>query len=418
MTSGQRLASQVRAPARNGARLLRDLGDGLRSRPGRAGVAVVGVAVGAAALSLLVATLTALAATADRLVSELGAGVVAVVADTATADERARSLSQRHARLLRASLPGALVATTLRSEARTLGGAGDRDARLQVVATDSFLAAARGWPLAEGRFLDHRDVEDGQRHAVLGSALASEWEWRVGEVILLGEIPFVVVGIVHTAGSALGSELGDPRLASGERLVFVPHTVPELWLAGSGRGAERVEVLFVAAPGRDPDAVATTARNLLATPVEAPGPISWITPRALAERVTRLQKVVGTTAATIGLLCLTLAGTTLMGLTVANVRERVAEIGLRRALGATRRQVAALFLCEAAVLVAIGAVAGTAFAHGVMGLGVALLPVPLAGTWASWMVPVLVSLLFGLAFTYGPAARAAAMPAGLALREA
>lgn len=393
--------------------LVRDIRDGFRSRPGRAGLSVVAIGIGAAALSLLVAALVSLETRSRDLVAELGADAIVAVPEAGAGRNPRSGLRQRHAELIRASFPDLLVSTVSRSEARTLGSS----RTLQVVATDRFLLRAREWDLLDGRFLDSRDVDSAERHAVVSDRLRADWDWKVGNVIMLGDLPFVVVGVVRTQGSALAGQFGDPRLVLGERLVFVPHTVPPLWSRDSGGSDHSLDALFMKAPGgSDPGAVRPGLQNLLSAPSDDPGPISWVTPEILVERIDRLKVVIGATTATVSLLCLVLGGTTLMSLLVTSIQERVSEIGLRRTLGATRGEVAALFVSESLALALLGALGGALLAHGLMAMMDPLLPIRLVTGWATWTVPVAVCALFGLLFSYGPATRAAKISPAAALR--
>jgi putative ABC transport system permease protein len=162
--------------------------------------------------------------------------------------------------------------------------------------------------------------------------------------------------------------------------------------------------------------VVEALQSLLSFPRDSPGPVSWVTPASLVKRIDRLKTTIGWTAAVLTLLCLALGGTTLGTLMIANVRERVAEIGLRRTLGATRREIASLFVVEALTSSAAGALLGCILAQAALLLLAPLFPIRLALGWSGWIVPVATCALCSLAFSWGPSLRAAAIPPARALR--
>lgn len=119
----------------------------------------------------------------------------------------------------------------------------------------------------------------------------------------------------------------------------------------------------------------------------------------------------------VSLLSLVLGGTVLMSMMVANIRDRVAEIGLRLALGAARHEIALLFVVEAAVVTAIAGVVGTLGAHLIMFLLRQYIPVPVAFGAASWFIPLAIAMLVGIVSAYFPARSAAKIEPAQALRE-
>ena len=106
-----------------------------------------------------------------------------------------------------------------------------------------------------------------------------------------------------------------------------------------------------------------------------------------------------------------------MSLMIANVRARVVEIGLRRALGATARDIVALFVVEACVVTAVAGLAGVAGSHILLLLARSSFSVPVTLGYASTILPLLAALVLGAAFAYWPARIAAAIAPSEALRN-
>ncbi len=93
------------------------------------------------------------------------------------------------------------------------------------------------------------------------------------------------------------------------------------------------------------------------------------------------------------------------------------EIGLRRALGATRFDIAALFVTEACAVTLAAAAFGTIAGSLLLGLVRARFGAPLAVDRLTWLVPVLVSVVLGIAFSYWPARMASRISPAEALRN-
>ncbi|HBA84342.1 MAG TPA: hypothetical protein DCZ95_09640 [Verrucomicrobia bacterium] len=390
--------------------LWRDIWEGVRSQPGRTLLSFLAVAVGSVSLTVLVAVLNGLEQRSTHLVRELGFNVFAVVSSS---DRRTgEALRERDVQLLQANCPECGVSKVRRYEVKPLG----HDQAVGVLATDERLAAIRQWTMLQGRFLDAGDVARRERHAVITEAAAKAFRWKTGDLIALSDVRFKVVGILQSTdqGVAAGSE---PALSGGRREVYIPDTIPPAWSAGSDDG-DRVDVVYVRVPDAERmNRLVLRTQRLLLTRKSREAFLSWVTPETLLGNVRRLQRSIRLTAGSVTLLSLILGGTTLMSLMVANVKDRVLEIGLRRALGASRKDIAALFVTEACLVTSSAALLGIAIAHVGLLLGAESAGLPILLDWKSAAVPLLAAMLLGVLFAYWPAGMAANIAPAEALRS-
>lgn len=396
--------------------LLRDIYDGLRARPGRLGLSVFALAIGIAALTILLAVLGGLSDQSKRILSTLGANVFAVVQEGG--NRGGEVLQQEHISLLRENLAGYDIAGT-REHAVDVPGRKDK---LTVVATDAPLAELRGWTLMRGRFIDELDNREFRRVAVITPALARSDEqargWQVGDTIQLGRRPYAIVGMVKPTGGAVEQGGAGAGLVPGERVVFVPAETPPYWETRGREWRDTVDMFFVRVPPGVAMASGQTAvRTLLGQPDLRLGGLGWITPERLLERVTRLQRTIRWTVGSIAWLCLILGGTTLMSLMVANVNERVTEIGLRRAIGATPGDISRLFVVEACLVTALAALLGSGITHLVLRATGERFPVPIRLDAETFLIPFAVAVVLGMVFSWWPARAAAQIAPSEALRN-
>ncbi len=393
---------------------LRDVWESIRTQPGRVGLSFLAVSIGILALTFLMAVTGGLRERARVMVRELGAQVVAILPPDKANRDLGPPLAGFHADLLANNLPGRDVSAVRRFQVKPEGS----DDLLPVLATDEALARVRQWRISAGRFLDRRDIELGERNAVVTRALSHRRDWNLGSVINLQGVLFTVVGIVDGGASASEGESQDIRVQLGDDSVFVPHSVYASWTPSLTGPARAVDAIFVrAAPEESLDHLVRVCKGILGEPGVGASEVSWITPETLLRSIRKLQQTIGFSVGSIAALCLVLGGTTLMSLMLANVRDRVAEIGLRRALGARARDVAILFVLEACAITLGAAVVGTGIAAALLGLAGAFLPAPLRFGPATFLAPVLASFVLGVIFSYWPARTAARVVPAEALRS-
>jgi putative ABC transport system permease protein len=384
---------------------------GLRLRPGRTLLAGGAIALGACALTVLLAAVAGLEAHTLAITRVLGSHTFAVLGSGPTGAPRDR-LQRDYVSLLAANLPDARV-SAVRSYWVAVPG---HDLTLELFSTDQNLATVRGWNLVDGRFLDSGDVVYGQRNMVITHALARHWNWYVGEVVDLRQVPFTVVGIVDTPAAGLEAAALAPGIVVQDLSAFVPESVAPDWVGDQPAAPWGVDAIYVRADESELGATQQSVMQLLQQAHVDTTHLSWVTPATLAAGLDQLRHLVAAVAGGVSLLSLILGAITLTSLMLANVQDRVAEIGLRRSFGAEPQDVALLFVAEALGLTLAAAVTGALSAVLILKLGPTL---PLPVELDAWVLlgPLLMGATLGVVTAWWPARMASRIEPAQALRQ-
>lgn len=395
-------------------RTIKDIFEGVRTHPAGAAVSLSALAIGIASLTVLLAIVAGLRERAERMADELGVNVIAIIDQADGTETKSTGLRVRHASLLEQNLPEHIVATVRQYDVPTSG----TNTLLSVVATDSSFADIRQWPLSDGRFLDSGDINGRARSAVVSRTLSNQWDWNTGDIIMLRNIPFNVVGIVDTGGAALDAEVGSSDLILGEHIVFVPKTLVPYWADASIEDDDKLDAVFLKVPESvNLEASEMLTRRLLMEPGNRLEGLSWVTPETLIQSINKFGKTISLAAGSVVALALLLAGTTLMSLMLTNVRSRVKEIGLRRALGASGEDIVRLFLMEACLITGVAAVFAIGGTYLLLQAGRDTFSVPVSTGSGVLIVPLIAAFVLSITFSYWPAKKAAAITPSEALRN-
>lgn len=391
---------------------LRDVRESLASRPGRVALALLALFTGSFALVLLSGVMRGLERRAETIEADFGLNAFAITAaDDAGTRGRGADLPAEVVRRLESAAPRLLAAGVRGSRAQTRAG----DTALQVSAMDPALSAIRPFRLRSGRLLDGIDARERARVAVISSALRARFGWDTGATLYIGAEPFEIVGVADFPTSA-GAAATDALFGEANG-VLVPAATPAYWLADDAP-SDRPHAVWVRYPAElGLERAVDWTRQLLSGNGLNPSDFHWITADALLEPVRKWRAMIRITAGSVALFCLLLGGAVLMSLMVANVQERVPEIGLRRSLGATRGSIARLFMAEALALTAVAALAGAVAAAPLGRLAwLEKSGLPFAYDAVTAGPPLAVTLLLGLLFAAAPAWRASRVEPAEALR--
>ena len=323
-------------------------------------------------------------------------------------------LRLREAEAVQAVVPN-LVATAPVREASLSAEAGGRTTDAAVVGTTAAYRDAARLRLSAGRFLTDLDVEDRKRVAVLGASIANTlfpFEAPVGQRLALGGDWYDVVGVVE--GRAVSrARTGPIRSRDVNRAVFVPLAALD---RGSGRADGVDEIVLRIDDSERVGASAEVARRVIQRTTGG-APIDVIVPREILRQKERTQRIFNVVTGAIAAISLLVGGIGIMNIMLASVAERTREVGIRRAVGAARRDIAAQFLVESSLLTSAGGVIGA-----VLGVAGSMAIQALAG-WPTALSPgmllagLVVALAVGIGFGFYPAWHAAHLEPMEALRS-
>jgi putative ABC transport system permease protein len=221
------------------------------------------------------------------------------------------------------------------------------------------LLSILNWELAEGRVVSETDNDEKRRVAVITAPLAASLfpaGSAIGQTMMIGRKPYIVIGVLEER-NVVGLNFG----FSWETTVFVPQVTAE---KREGRPEEaKFFVGHTSDPDRNESVVALANAALLANHrgVEDFQSMDF---GSLMKQFYAFFQVLDLIVAAIAGISLFAGGIGVMNIMLVSVTERVREIGIRKALGASRRAILAQFLIEASTLSVTGGMIGVVAALG------------------------------------------------------
>jgi len=327
----------------------------------RSALSILGVVFGVAAVVAMSSVGEGARREAIEQVGALGIDSL-TVRGRHTGVEGAPGLSVSDAESVAAVVPEVVGVAPVR-EAQLLAEADGRRMDVAAVGTVPAYEQAASLTTASGRFLSDIDVADRKRVAVVGASVASTLfplGAACGERLQLGGDWFQVVGVLEGRGTAKGRG-GPIRTRDINRAVVVP--LPSLDRGSDPRPDGIDEIVLRVAPDADVTATAEVVRSVVRR-ASGGAATDLIVPREILRQKERTQGIFDVVTGAIAAISLLVGGIGIMNIMLATVAERTREVGIRRALGATRQDVAAQFLVEASLLTtaggSLGAVLGVA----------------------------------------------------------
>jgi putative ABC transport system permease protein len=388
---------------------------GLALRKGRAALMMLGVAIGIVTLTVVVSVAKGAKLKVEGGIQNFGPDALVVAAGSpqfrGPGDERVTTLADEDVAAIRA-LPGVRVAMPMVVRVGQDVSARGREHMAAVMGATPDYEEAWDWRVAAGEHVSEAHEASAARVAVLGATVAKELfgeDDPVGDSIRVGDQSFKVVGVLARRGaSPMGMDMDN-------RVVVPLSTATRRLFNVSWYSLVRVRATSM----QEGDAVAERVTGLLRERHRIGAgdadDFAVRSPTAIRTMAAAMTRKLTTMLGLVSIIALVAGAVVLANILLAAVSERRAEIGLTRALGATRRQVVQQFLVEGVTVTLAGGVVGVLVGALVATL-MGRMRMPVAVSWEPFVLAVVASIVVGLAAAAVPARRAAAIDPATALR--
>ena len=276
-----------------------------------------------------------------------------------------------------------------------------RERDSMVIGTTAAFFPMREMEVSQGSLLPDLPLGEGKQVAVIGQKLKValfDNGRAIGQWIRLRDYRFRVIGVLAGTGDSFGADLSEA--------IFIP--VASAQSVFNVHGLFRV--MLKVKENYQVDAVKSAIAKQMQALHDGEQDVTIISPDSMLSTFDDILQVMTMGVAGIGAISLVVSGILVMNVTLMSVKQRTAEIGLLKAIGAPASQVRTLFLSEAALIATAGALIGMLVGHVVVIIGRQLYPtIPFATpNWALWAALVL-AIGTALVFAWLPAQQAADM---------
>jgi putative ABC transport system permease protein len=398
--------------------------ESLTSNKLRSGLTMLGIVIGVGAVIAMLSVGQGATETISGSISSIGTNLIFVIGSTNEEVTIRRPLTLEDASAIGDPLnaPSILATSVLYQLSRIKVSASGETVTMVVTAVTPSYDEIRNLEMADGEFISDVHMNGRASVAILGVTTAEKLfgtsEGLIGETVRIQGQPFRIIGIQASKGGSGFSDSDD--------VLYVPYTTAVSRLAQrSGEAPNRVDMIVASAVTASavPDASEEIKQILRVRHHTEVGKddFTLMTQEDFLSLTSQIMGVLTIFLGGIAAISLLVGGIGIMNIMLVSVTERTREIGLRKALGARRRDILIQFLTESATLSVFGGLIGIA-----LGAGLAFLVGQIATATGNAFTPVvgidsvLLATLFsaavGLFFGIYPASRAAGLEPVEALR--
>jgi len=392
----------------------------LKSNILRTGLTMLGVIIGVAAVIAMIAIVEGGQVWLVKSIERLGTNLLFVWKKSLTLEEqrkfagRSTGLRYGDALAVRQQIPDVVAIPMIELDQQLK--AGDREFSGEVTGTWPEYQEVRNFRAEHGRFLIQSDLTEWKRVVVLGKEVAEKLFGSgspLDREVKIGDQRFTVVGVMKPKGTVYGTNY--------DEMVFIPATTA----IRRFQGKDTLRRMVVHVPDREQmERVTQQLHSLL---VQRHDGVDDVRVRNQGDFLNAIDRTIWTFRIVLGgvaVVALLVGGIGIMNIMLVTVTERTKEIGLRKAIGARRRDIMLQFLVESVTISVIGGflgiLAGIGAAYGFGGFVAQSMPG--GGDWGAVIQPSAILIAFSFAVFVGvffglyPAVKASKLDPAEALR--
>jgi putative ABC transport system permease protein len=329
--------------------------------------------------------------------------------------QRRPRLMERDVPAITAALTDAVIWAPMSSDQVSVSTPDTRPKQVNAFNTTRNYFEIKKMGVTSGRVFSPQEDELGSLVAVIGKDVKEAYFPNtdpIGKELRLGNLPYIVIGVAETQGSAVG--------ISFDKFVVAPYKSPLRRLTNRQKGV--IDAIMVKSPSEEVmNATMEDVRGVMRQVRKLrPGQkdnFALETSSSALSFFTKIKQYLVLAGVVLPAIGLIVGAIVIMNIMLVAVAERTREIGVRKSLGARRRDIMAQFLVESTTLSVLGAAVGVALGAALAKLVAALTPLPAAIALWSIVVAVLVGATVGIVAGVYPASRASRLDPVVALRS-
>lgn len=367
----------------------------------RSALTILGLVIGVASVIILVGIGNGAAYSVRSQVASLGTDIITVDisdSDSALTYDATAELTE---------IDGVSEVSPYQMLSATLSSGGNSSARASVVGTGAAFTDMMGYDIKYGRALSRIDIDNCSKVVIVGSDVAEEFWGMIdpcGDTIRIDGDSYTVIGVLDSVGSSMGNNIDEAAVIpiTTAKYLGVSTSISDIYVradsgADAGTTAENIEEYLMGTLGISEDDVSVTTQAMML--------------EAMEDINNTLSLLLGGIAG----ISLLVGGIGVMNVMLVSVTERTREIGIRKSLGAKKKDILFQFLMESMVLSIFGGLIGiiVGFAGGE---AATLFGASFAPGMGMVILSVAVSIAVGLIFGIFPSYRAAGLKPVEALR--
>jgi len=378
---------------------------------------LLSICLGIASIVIIVASVEGAYKKALELVSRFGHDSLLIFggSEEARAIQRLRTITLDDVNAVKTVFSTAYLVVPMTSISDVNVSYRDKKYQTQVIGSTDDYSRVWTWPVIQGSDLTEADVKGLRNVGLIGQYLLKELfnnEDPVGKYILVKGLPVQIVGVLSERGTAPSGQNLDDR-------IVMPITTVMRKLQNEDRYISAFRIRFVDRENLDLHIkeLKDFLRQRHGIPQDEPDDFRIVSSKEIIKFLVALTGSLVVFLGVVGVISLVIAGFVIANLFLLSVRERIPEIGIRRAVGAKRQDILFQFLGESVTITSAGGLIGFFVALISSKLLILVADFPVYFSWKAFVVGLILSWVVGIGFGLQPARYAAGLSPIEAIRK-